>query len=164
MFSIRQYPTEKLYIIIFLLGAVIAGQFVTKAIHGKYIETVDYAGRKEIWKRPMDAIKQSPTTFLLGTGSNTYDKVVKYPASVAPQDRHLWFAHNQYILLWQEFGIIGLVIICALFGVVLIRNIRIIKSAFAPERFNLRFGIIGITLLMVVHGYFDHQFTLTHSR
>ena len=128
-----------------------------------YMDTVGYEGRKNIWERPWAVISHNYKNLVMGTGANTYEKVVQYPPNIAPEYRGLWFAHNQYILLWQEFGLSGLGLFIIFFGVIIFHNLSI-KNKTSDFEYNLKLSMVGIVILSMVHGYFDHQFTLVHMR
>lgn len=58
------------------------------------------SGRRGFWKKAVSIIRTSP---ILGTGLNTYTRVLK-------RDPHasLWYAHNCYLQLAAETGLLGL--------------------------------------------------------
>lgn len=151
--------------LIYLTIVILVGSFLF--IRGlqdtKYMKTVGYEGRKKIWVLPLEVIKKNNKNFWLGTGSNTYEEVVRYPCNVFSAYRGHWFAHNQYILLWQEFGLLGLGLYVVFWLTVIFRNLSI-KYRKIDFGINIRMSIIGIVVLTLCQGYFDHQFSLIHYR
>ncbi len=151
--------------LIYLTTVILVGSFLF--IQGlqdtMYMRTVGYEGRKEIWQRPLDVIKKNNKSFWLGTGANTFEKVVPYPPNIPPKDRNLWFAHNQYILLWQEFGLLGLGLFVAFWITVIFRNVSV-KYRKIDLGINIRMSIIGIVVLILCQGSFDHVFSVNYYR
>lgn len=150
---------------IYLTLVILFGSFLfIRGFHDTtYMETVGYEGRKEIWERPLEVIKKDNKNFWLGTGSNTFQDVIQYPPDVHPEYRGLWFAHNQYLLFWQEFGLLGLGIFVIFWLTVIFRNVSL-NYRECNFGVNIRMSIIGIVILILCQGYFDHQFTVNNYR
>ena len=142
----------------------VASLFAVKATYDQfYMETVSYEDRETIWELPWSVITKNPANFIFGTGTNTYEMVVQYPADVPEDQQKLWYAHNTYLLVWQETGLIGLAIFLGFLLTIIMRNISCLRRS-AQDLFDLRVGILAITVLAVIHGYFDHQFHLISFR
>jgi O-antigen ligase len=126
----------------------------------EYIETVAFDDRQEIWQRPWSVITDSQQNFYLGTGSNTYPLVVQYPPGATQKEKSNMFAHNQWLLFWQEYGLVGLMVFGYLFFVIVSRPLA--KSDQVLR--NYQIGMTAVVILTLLHGIFDHQFSLVNTR
>ncbi len=167
LFILYKKLPRKHFIMIFIIFCLMTAMLTVKALSSYgYMKTVGYSGKEgrlEIWQRPWSVISRNCKNFVFGTGSNTYEKVIAYPPDVPLEQRPAWFAHNNYLLLWQEFGLIGLLLHIAFFLFILVRNLFFIKNARDAE-LNMRIGMFGVVALTMIQSYFDHQFSLTHAR
>lgn len=128
-----------------------------------YIQTVDLAGRENIWQYAIASITSSPRFLLIGAGLNSYFDVVSpyFPGNVPVGSYSLWFAHNLYLLSVQEMGIIGAAIYFSFFITMLVT----VTKRFSSARFNLNrklnlsVGLILVALFFV--SLFDHSYSLT---
>jgi len=59
------------------------------------------SGRHDFWKKAISIIRSSP---VYGTGLNTYSRVIKRDHNLAEQ----WYAHNSYLQMTAETGLLGL--------------------------------------------------------
>jgi exopolysaccharide production protein ExoQ len=76
-------------------------------------EDLTFTGRTEIWEDMMMEIRKHP---VLGTGYQTF-WVVGNPDLVRIYDKYIWLpnqAHNGYVDIWNEVGIIGLFMVAIL--------------------------------------------------
>jgi len=60
------------------------------------------SGRKGFWGKAISIIRMSP---VLGTGLNTYTRVIRRD----PDQRTWWYAHNCYLQMTAETGLVGLI-------------------------------------------------------
>jgi len=86
--------------------------------NSSYVDTLHFIARLNIWQIPLAVITQNWKTFWLGSGLDSYEYVATpyIPGNVLPEDYRYWFAHNFYLLVTLEFGLIGAAIV---FGLVL---------------------------------------------
>ena len=91
------------------------------------------AGRLAIYAANVDAIRDHP---ILGLGLGNYDrKMVEYYARHPTADRRS-HAHNSFLQVTAESGLVGLAAFCALFGTVLLRGWKVmgrLRTAGSPQ-------------------------------
>ena len=104
--------------------------------------------RKVLWNSALDMIKEQP---VLGKGVNTFSKYFpKYKPADYPDLR---YAHNSYLQMWSEIGIVGLLLFLSIPVFILAKAWRNIKMKAAQ-------GASGLTLLGLISGYIGF---LVHS-
>jgi O-antigen ligase len=72
------------------------------------------AGRTAIWARGLSKMMAAPLTLITGFGWNAWDSMGFY-----------WAAHNEYLLIWFELGLVGL---CS-YLFLLLRTLSTVRSA-----------------------------------
>jgi O-antigen ligase len=79
--------------------------------------------RLQIWSGAWNMIKVHP---LLGFGINTYSNY--FPKYKPPEYPDLCYAHNSYLQMWTEIGLIGLVAFLLILIIVVISSIKVIRK------------------------------------
>lgn len=109
--------------------------------------------RTQLWQTAGNMIKEHP---FLGLGVNTFAKYFpKYKPVDYPDMR---YAHNSYLQMWSEVGIIGLLVFICIIVRVLTKALKGIRRKFnaGPEGFILMGAIAGY-LGLLVHSFFDNN-------
>lgn len=97
--------------------------------------------RTKLWQGTLNMIKEHP---IIGFGINTFSK---YFPQYKPKDYpDIRYAHNCYLQMWAEIGIIGLSIFIAIIIVV-------ISITFYRLREKINSGFEGFILLALISGY-----------
>jgi O-antigen ligase len=99
------------------------------------------SGRTSIWRATVLVQAEKPTTFLYGVGWNSHDNSGVWKS-----------AHNTYLLLLYELGIVGLVMFLVLLAAT-VRQVRIlIKRTQDKERIlmsGVAFGFLGVIVAII---------------
>lgn len=93
-----------------------------------------------IWRSAFDMIKDNP---MLGVGFGNFEQ--KYQREyIQPEARERWqgHAHNTYLQLWSETGLIGLSIYCSMFGYILMWSWRRRSNDYAAMIFFSTAGFL----------------------
>jgi O-antigen ligase len=97
--------------------------------------------RIQLWKGTWNMIKEHP---VLGFGINTYSKY--FPLYKPPDYPDIRYAHNSYLQMWSEIGLVGLgVFLCLIFAV--------LKNALCKIREKINKGFLGLVFLGLLAGY-----------
>lgn len=97
-----------------------------------------------IWRSSIEMIKDNP---ILGVGFGNFEP--EYQSKyILPEARERWqgHAHNTYLQLWAENGVIGLGLFCALFGFILIQSWRRRANHYAAMIFFSTLGFLLYSL------------------
>ncbi len=119
------------------------------------------AHRIDMWRDTWVMIQDK---LLIGHGPGSY-RWVYPPYKTWTADRWLRYAHNEYLHLWAEYGLIGLVIMTLVFGVVLIGLIWKYRRIERDRDAGLVAGFTGAVCAALGHAVFDfnlHVFSLCH--
>jgi O-antigen ligase len=109
--------------------------------------------REVLWKTTWKMIKEHP---VVGRGVNTYSRnFPKYKPSDYPDLR---YAHNSYLQMWSEIGIIGLLLFLSIPAVILVKALSAIKLKIKqhPEGLIL-LGLIAGYIGLLTHSIFDNN-------
>ncbi|MBI4708384.1 MAG: O-antigen ligase family protein [Candidatus Omnitrophica bacterium] len=79
--------------------------------------------RLQIWSGAWNMIKVHP---LLGFGINTYSDY--FPKFKPPEYPDLCYAHNSYLQMWTEIGLVGLLAFLVILGIVIISASKVLKK------------------------------------
>lgn len=102
------------------------------------------SGRLAFWKKAVSIIRSSP---IYGTGLNTYFRVIKRD----PDRRTWWYAHNSYLQMAAENGLVGLACFLWMLFVLLRQGFNYCKLPFLQ---GIVFGLFGF----LVQSFFDNTF------
>lgn len=133
--------------------------------NSSYVETVKYDERLMIWQVPIAAITSSAKAFWFGSGLNSYSTVAWpfIPASIAETEYHNWFAHNFYLLMVVENGIIGATILFTFLVYLWIYAwIQYKRSHGGQKTYSIIVASSMVSLFFV--SIFDHTFALPHYK
>ncbi|MCK9615216.1 MAG: O-antigen ligase family protein [Candidatus Omnitrophica bacterium] len=109
--------------------------------------------RTVLWKSAWGMIKERP---VLGQGVNTFSEYFpKYKPADYPDLR---YAHNSYLQMWSEIGIVGLLLFLSIPLAILIRTLRGIKIKATKGPYGLMLlGLIAGYTGFLVHSIFDNN-------
>lgn len=117
-----------------------------------------WPGRVELWSRALDAIADFPLT---GIGLGTFQQVVplRYPYVVlAGSETAISHAHNLFLQVAVDLGLLGLVAFTALLGVSLVAAVQAARHHATRQRRDLALQVVGLGAGLVavsVHGLID---------
>ena len=95
-----------------------------------------------------------------GAGLNSYEQSVY---AYLPQNNVLWFAHNFYLAIAQEMGIVGFVIFFAFLIYVLKDTYKNLVHGYGMRR-ALNFGATLCVFSIFAIGFFDHAYSSTYAK
>lgn len=132
-------------------GAVLLGLFLLSAGPGvqerawKALDIGENLGRSQIWLANIDMVKERP---LLGWGYGNYRKFREPFYERYPQANHTGHAHNSFLQVWVDSGLLGLVAFLYFFWA-LVRMGWETYRLFPPEEEPLRSLALGAMLSIV---------------
>jgi O-antigen ligase len=93
---------------------------------------------------------------ILGVGANNFAAVMRHYEG--PEFRHAWLytVHNQFLLVWSETGLIGLLAYVWIFGNIIRRGWRLWKgrdALFAPLGLGVVAAVCGLLSHMLVEDF-----------
>ena len=102
------------------------------------------SGRSDIWARGLEAMMNSPVSLITGFGWDTWS-VMGFS----------YVAHNHYLLLWFELGLVGIVCLLLILGQLVTTALATVAVADSPDRdyivaFVFSFLILGIGVFFVL--------------
>ena len=109
------------------------------------------SGRNCFWKKAVTIIQSSP---IYGTGLNTYSRIIKRD----PDPNTQWYAHNSYLQLTAETGILGLTSFLWLLFVLLSNGLDYCKRIKNPWSLTILQGTVAGLFGYLVQGFFDNTF------
>lgn len=154
---------KKIRIILVVLIAIciVAGLFVvytydgsnvlvsdfSKVLHGQFPDSIG-SGRGYIWKNAVKTINEMP---FFGSGPDTFIfRYMQYNKGGSITD----FAHNDFIQIAVNQGLVGLALYLILIGVVAIRALKLVDK-------NPRTAILGLACLAyLVHSFFSFSIAI----
>ncbi len=119
------------------------------------------AWRLQAWQDTWQMIQDAP---VLGHGPGSY-RWLYSPYQSWSGDRWLRYAHNEYLHLWAEYGVVGLLLLGAFILFVLVRSVRLFFKAEYSREAGVMAGFLGALMAALGHGIFDfnfHVFSLMH--
>ncbi len=165
----KRFPRSLVYLWLVLIvvagGAAVAGAksglvgrvrgVVRLAERGDW--SVATAGRQPVYWLTWRMIEEKPW---LGRGLNTFGRDFFYfranteagrSAKLLQQPGAFREVHNDYLQVWEELGLPGLVILLSLFIIPLIRSIQLIPREEDPDR-QYWFGMLSLAVIFVMIG------------
>jgi O-antigen ligase len=138
----------RLAVVVGAIIAVMAGVLVIlpNIVTSGYFSTVSLGSRALIWGAYLAAWRSSPV-FGLGPG-NGFDRV----RFLSPYGSE-YGAHNNYLYLAADFGIVGLLLVAICLGTITVKCIRTVKSSRRLSPFTV--GATAMLAALVVHSLFD---------
>lgn len=131
--------------------ALIAGStYLVTYIHrftGVYLSSAAdvSAGRSDIWFRALMAMMNSPVSLITGFGWNTWSENSIMGFFLA--------AHNHYLSLWFELGLIGVVSFIVIFHQLVTTALRTVAISDSPDR-DLIIAFVFSFLILVIGIFF----------
>lgn len=137
----------KLKGVIILTLIVLATLFINKSVLPDLVSSVSMADRSVMWKNSVEVFKKHP---VIGNGLNTFFK--EYMEARTDKDKGLRgsYAHNCYLQMASDIGIIGLISFLLFVAAVLGAGFKSLKSVKDPFYYSLIFGIaMGLVAFLV---------------
>ena len=102
------------------------------------------SGRSDIWGRGIEAMMNSPVSLITGFGWDTWSVM-----------GFRFVAHNHYLLLWFELGLVGIVCFLLILRQLVATALATVAAADSPDRdyivaFVFAFLILGIGIFFVL--------------
>jgi O-antigen ligase len=124
-------------------------------VRGVKVDDANYAivERMAHWQAAMEMFVDHPA---LGVGFGNYEVV--YPAYALPRwSDPLGHAHNYYLNVAAEAGLVGLVTYLFLWGAALWQGWRAVRTLHGASR-SLAAGLLGMIIALSIHNAFDNLF------
>lgn len=145
LFFVRDVKRLLAIAALFILSATVFFSVYPEAV--ERIETVknfdaeqSVSERFLMWRSALEMIGDNP---MMGVGFGNFEQ--KYQREyIQPEARERWqgHAHNTYLQLWAETGLIGLAIYCSMFGYILVWSWRRRSSDYAAMIFFSTAGFL----------------------
>ncbi len=128
----------------FLTGMGFEGNLLVDRFSVLSDETKEETGRLQIWRDTWLLVEQFP---ILGTGLGAFSYAYPQVKSINVQAKY-YHAHNDYLELLTETGLVGFLILISLLGYLFIRLVkRVIRGR---EPWGVAMGIAGIAAVCAV--------------
>jgi O-antigen ligase len=139
-----------------VLAAVgVAVWFLSPMVQARVAAALAGDIRLQLWQDTWSMIREQPW---LGWGPYSYRWI--YP--------HFWhhmktyldpqFAHNDYLQLWAEYGLVGGVLLLSAFAVGVVRLLAILRTCESDRGAYLIAGLLGTLAATSAHACFDYNF------
>jgi len=151
----------KKFILVLVLAPLLAGGagYAAWTLSPRVQQRVELALQGDIrltlWKDTVEVIKESP---LIGSGLGSYRWVFAHVRTHFYFNNDPEYAHNDYLHLWAEIGIIGLVLLGLMVVMILIRSVRVLLRGREDRDVYLIAGMMGAMSGALVHAFFDFNF------
>ncbi len=137
--------------IILLFWVILVGAFVRQLQHATHGPIA--TARTEIWSRAFDIILDSP---LLGHGPGSFSVLIAQ-ASQNPPGFYWAHAHNMWLQIGAETGVLGLLVVSIMVVTLAIAFLRAWKNAAEDNRSDLA-AYAGVLVAVLSHNLVDHLF------
>lgn len=104
------------------------------------------SGRIQMWQ---EALEMSKERLFFGYGPNTFLKVIK---------GYTTYAHNSYIQILVELGIVGLSLFIVILTLSLRDSLCMLREPIDKSDLSLFAGVVGGLIAFLIHSIFDHDF------
>jgi len=141
-----------------LLAGVAASAiwFIFPAFKRRIIQAFHGDIRLQIWPDTLNMISEKPL-FGYGPGSYTYS-FAPFRNLLSQSDLYLRYAHNEYLHVIAEYGLLGLILLMAAWAVLTTKMYRVYKDGSSAKDRILAAGVLGVIFCSLVHAVFDFQF------
>ncbi len=141
---------------VIILSALAIGWFGWDQIFERFAslkkaQGVIYESRLDFWKDTADIIKHNPVT---GTGIGTFSHYYPLHRTII-SDRFLTHAHNDYLELLAEAGIIGFILVSAFLISLFYKTFRVFKKRRDAFSIYLFMGCITGIISILFHSFVD---------
>lgn len=139
----------------FLFRDTILGLLDVDALAGTNPETINMAGRVEIWSRAIYGIQDFPFT---GMGLGAFREIVRllYPLFTISPTFDIGHAHNFFLQSALDFGLPGLIAVLAIYLVVAVSLIQLWQRGQWQGRWRLwTAGLIGTLVAQTTYSMVD---------
>lgn len=130
---------------------LILGFALPAVLTSEYTGTLSLGVRALIWSAYLQAWLQSP---LIGLGPGNGFAAARFLSPYGEE----YGAHNNYLYIAADFGLLGLAVLAVGLGAVIVRTARMGPDA----RYSrpLAVGAAAAVAALLVHGFFDHTLTV----
>lgn len=158
LFLIFNPKTRKYGITIMILGVTsMISILIPYILNSSYGETFSLGLRMEIWKYALIEYTSSITNILFGTGQGSFTAVTgKYAPLYDPGSATIYNAHNIYILILFEMGLIGIILFLSIISIFLKKSIRIFRVTADEYKKSLSIGLMLGLIALLIQGLVDH--------
>lgn len=127
-------------------------QLLTLLLAGSALGGID--GRIEIWSRALYALHDFPFT---GIGIGTFNRVIPllYPYFIWTHDQEIPHAHNLFLQIGVDTGLVGLVAQIALWLTIFGMLTSLLRDQYDLATRTLTIGALGSLVAMFLHGLVD---------
>ena len=120
-------------VILFAIGLIVleispVGDYIVGRFTNRVIDNPSFAGRQQDWRIIWDNVTESPLRFLWGYGMASTG-----PAGVRFGVPNAVHAHNYYLLLWHELGLIGVILFLAVLWELVNHGFKVAKRLVSKE-------------------------------
>ncbi|HHW13715.1 MAG TPA: O-antigen ligase family protein, partial [Firmicutes bacterium] len=112
----------------FAIAGLAAGWFMVPGLHTRLVSAFSLAANSNrlfIWRSTLDIIKDHP---LFGVGAGVFMHIYEKYALPGAPEKVVAYAHNLFLQVLAEFGIIGFVLFVAVVGRVLLMSWRLART------------------------------------
>ena len=131
-----------------------SSQMGFESILDRFFRVSTDTSRLDFWRDSFAIIKEHP----LGTGLGTFKQVFPVYKFSSLTEKHVTYAHNDYLQLLVEAGWIGFLALVGGFAVFMVKSIRKVKRLHIPDdplRFFLAVGALSGLVSIAFHSFFD---------
>ena len=145
-----------------ILAAGIALVMFVPSVHTRFMEAVHIlsytSGRDVIWRGAMMIGDQHP---VFGFGLRTFHLI--FPLQAELPDQHVGSWHNDLLQVYMESGLVGTVMLLAIFGVVAVSAVRRFRAKAIPESYRRTTAalLLCMGIVFVVGGFLDTHVGIT---
>lgn len=134
----------------FLLCIVVGALYIRNPISDRFTANDNGSAysRIPLMHLAENIIRANP---ILGVGANNFAAVME--GYEGPEFRHAWIytVHNQFLLVWSETGLIGLIAFLWIYGSLILRGWRLWRTR------DTLFAPLGLTIVAALCGFMSHM-------
>jgi O-antigen ligase len=147
-------PARKRWLAIGLMGALVLLSFIFLApdqliLRFAHLSSSD--GRVLMWKETLPLIAAYP---LFGCGLGGYESAF-HKFNVSSPNWTVDYAHNDYLQLMAELGILGFLIAAALMLAILVKALRATRRNFGSDDHYLSLACTSAIIVILIHSFVD---------
>ena len=133
-----------------LLCIIVAGLYIRNPVSDRFTANDNGSAysRIPLMHLAENIIKANP---VFGVGANNFAAVMN--GYEGPEFRHAWIytVHNQFLLVWSETGIVGLIAFLWIYGNLIFRGWRLWRTQ------DALFAPLGLTIVAALCGFMSHM-------
>ena len=135
----------------------------SEGFHERVDKTFRGDVRQEIWPDTLDMIEARP---ILGHGPGSYYSYIdEFRTRYTTPKNYVRYAHNEYLHILAEYGIVGFVLFAGILGYLIVRLLMLVRQAATRRDSFLVAGLLGAIVASLVQAFFDfnlHIFANMH--